>query len=171
MSQNQKAKTSWMKELGEVMLAIAVAWVAYQGLTVVTGTSLPIVAVVSDSMYHDSSFNSWWPEHPFYQSIGINRTEFSHFPFPNGLSKGDLIFVVNEKPNPGDVVIYQRDSIVIIHRVVQARKNGYVIRGDNNPMSDENGAPISSSRIKGRAVAAIPLLGYPRTIIYDIFKI
>ncbi len=160
------------REIGEVMLALIVAWAGYQGLALVTGTSLPIVAVVSDSMYHDSAFDQWWASHgEFYRSIGIDQTQFVSSSFPNGLSKGDLIFVINQEPEVGDVVIYQRNAITIIHRVIGVRDNGYVIRGDNNPVSDENGASIDPQRIRGKAVVAVPLLGFPRTLIFEIFRI
>ncbi len=160
------------REIFEVLFALVVAWVGYQALALATGTPLPIVAVVSDSMYHDSLYDKWWDsKKSVYESLDINKNEFAGLPFHNGLAKGDLIFVINQQPIAGDVVIYQRDSITIIHRVIQARDGGYIIRGDNNHNSDEGGNPIQPNRIRGKAVFAIPFLGFPRTVIFEVLRI
>jgi len=171
-----KKKTSKPKkiarEIFEIVFALVVAWLGYQALALATGTPLPIVAVVSDSMFHDKPFDEWWlSKSNVYEGLEIGKEEFSKLPFPNGLSKGDLIFVINQKPKIGDVVIYQRDSITIIHRVIQIREGGYIIRGDNNQNSDEGGNSISSQRIRGKAVFAVPVLGFPRTLIFEVLRV
>lgn len=164
-----KSKTKKIgREIAEIVLAFAVAWLGYQGLSIVTGTPLPIVAVVSDSMYHTNTFDGWWDTHKeYYESIGMDKERFLTFPFRSGLSRGDLLLVVNQKPNVGDVVIYEKPSqgISIVHRLVAVRDGEYIIKGDNNFVAD---APVSPNQFVGKVILAVPLLGYPRFLLFGI---
>ncbi len=159
-------KKSWTREAAEVVIAFVIAWLAYQGLAFAAGTPLPIVSVVSDSMYHDNYFESWWAGNGnFYRSININKSEFRSFQAPNGLSRGDLLFVVRpDSLKVGDIVIYDRlDRLVIVHRVIEIGENHIVTKGDSNPVQDQT---INISQVQGKMVFAIPVLGYPRFILH-----
>jgi signal peptidase I len=168
---NQKGdrkKKTLLREVGEVVAAFAIAWICYQLLSLATGTALPIVAVVSDSMYHTDSFDNWWENRgDFYelQNINISKEEFQAFTVSNGLSRGDLLFVVNQPPKIGDIVIYEKreQGISIVHRLIGRQGQSYLIKGDNNYIAD---APVSQSQIVGKVVFAVPLLGYPRFLLF-----
>jgi len=131
------------KDVIEVILAFAVAWLFYQGLAFATGTPMPIVSVASGSM----------------EPI---------------LFKGDLIFVLSpDNLKVGDIVIYEpaADCTVtektIIHRIIEFTDERTVItKGDNNSAPDK--CPVDISQVRGKVSIAVPLLGYPRTMIYDI---
>ena len=96
------------RDIAEIAIAFAVAWLFYQGLVFATGTPLPIVSVVSDSMFHATTFDEWWNNNKgFYEQKNITKEKFASFQFSNGLSKGDLLFVLNAEPQVGDMIIYQ----------------------------------------------------------------
>src|SRR3989338_1008840 len=156
----QKPKKSRTRDVAEIILAFFVAWLGYQALALVAGTNLPVVAVVSDSMYHNSEFNDWWTSKANqYSQLDISENQFLDFPFRNGLSRGDLLLVVNQPSKTGDVIIYDRgNQFTIVHRLVKSTNGEYVTRGDNNLASDQ---PIAKNQIKGKVVFAVPLLGYP----------
>ena len=121
-----------MKDIMEIISAVIVAWLFYQGLAFVTGTPMPIVSVVSQSM----------------EPV---------------LHRGDLLFVVGPKNlGVGDIIIYDRPEVsyTIVHRINASTENGYIIKGDNNPVPDAG--YVQEYQIKGRVVFAMPLLGYPR---------
>ena len=158
------------KEILEIFAAFFAAWLGYQFLAIVAGTPLPVVSVVSDSMYHQNGgFDEWWKtREEFYAGAGISKDAFAHFPFRNGLSRGDLLFVVNAAPEIGDVIIYNRNSISIVHRLVSEGGDTYVTKGDNNLAADQ---PVAKREIHGKVVLAVPLLGYPRYLLFEIFRI
>ncbi|MBI2076617.1 MAG: signal peptidase I [Candidatus Aenigmarchaeota archaeon] len=163
-----KEKKSLYKDVLEIIAAFLVAWLFYQGLAFVTGTALPIVSVVSDSMVHMKAFDEWWNGNKgFYETRNITKEKFAFFQFSNGLSRGDLLFVLNAEPEVGDVAIYQRTktSITIVHRVVEKNPDGYIFKGDNNPGADP---PVGKEQIVGKVLFAAPLLGYPRLALYAI---
>ena len=75
---------------------------------------------------------------------------------------------VTEDPNPGDVIVYEAtDGELVTHRVVNETADGYVTRGDANPVTDQDQGdpPVSEDRIVARAmrlggtVLTIPALG------------
>src|SRR3990167_8633745 len=94
------------KDVLEVAAAFVAAFLFYQFLILATGSQLPIVSVVSDSMYHRWGYGQWWENSgDFYRNIEISKQEFLKFQNFNGLSKGDLLLVV--KPSDlmaGDIV-------------------------------------------------------------------
>ena len=122
------------REILEFVVAIAAAWLFYQGLALALGTSMPMVAVVSGSME------------------------------PN-LHVGDLMIVRHQDQyDVGEIAIYNRDRITIIHRIIDVTPQGYVFKGDNNPGPDPQVVP--PERVLGRGMFAIPLLGFPRLLLF-----
>lgn len=74
------------------------------------------------------------------------------------LSVGDLLIVVpSEEYSIGDIVVYESSGISVVHRIIALEDGMAVTQGDANNASDD---PISTSSVKGRVVAAIPMLGY-----------
>ncbi len=151
------------RDVLEIAGAFVVAFLFYQFLILATGTQLPIVSVVSDSMYHKSGFENWWAESgQYYEGAGIGREEFLQYKNFNGLSRGDLLAVLRpDNLGIGDIVIYQRDrnGITIVHRVVRIDGDTLVTKGDNNAGPDQ---PILRPDIQGKVLFAVPVLGYPR---------
>lgn len=160
-------KKSLKREIVELVLAFFIAWLAYQSLAVVAGTPLPIVSVVSDSMYHTSYFDKWWTNtNGYYTNIGITEGQFMKFAAPNGLSRGDLLFVVKpDNLKPGDILIYNKfgSAFTIVHRLVEIQKDAYIVKGDNNQIPDP---PVAKQYVVGKVVFAVPILGYPRLILH-----
>ncbi len=171
----------------ELIAAFIVAWVIYQVLALAVGT-MPIVSVVSDSMYHGpscpsngvclnngllcgvritgpKSFDDYWSMcGSYYENNSITKSEFFNFLAPNGLSRGDILFVVKpENLKAGDILIYQGPQFTIVHRLVGETAEGYIIKGDNNRVPD---AIVPKRAIMGKVVFAVPLLGYPRFLLH-----
>lgn len=130
--------SEYLKDIGEIVIAFLVAWVFYQGLAFATGTSMPIVSVVSESM----------------EPI-LHRGDL-------------LFVLNADDPKVGDIVIYQRSDVkyTIVHRIIEINENGYIIKGDNNPAPDPG--IVKKEQIIGKVLFAVPLLGYPRLALYAV---
>jgi signal peptidase len=139
-------KPKYVRDIIEVVLAFAVAWLFYQGLAMATGTPMPIVSVESESM----------------EPI---------------LHKGDLVFIVSpENLKIKDIIIYEpmpncfETQKTIIHRIIGFADDGkFIIKGDHNPIPDR--CTVDKSQVRGKVIFVIPILGYPRTFVYDAFHI
>jgi len=122
---------SWLVFL--ILIVIFIRLIFFPTLSFITSTPLPLVVVESCSMYHSSSFDSWWTSTgEWYEENNIEKSEFENFPFKNGLNKGDIIFVWGRSSYKlGDVIIFQADTKnPIIHRVIVRSPIG--TKGDNN---------------------------------------
>lgn len=74
------------------------------------------------------------------------------------LSVGDLLLLREaDSYRVGDVVVYQSGSTPIVHRIVALEGETVITQGDANNASD---APFPVSAVKGKVVAAVPLVGY-----------
>ncbi len=157
---------SWIANI--IIAFLLVKFVVYPGLGWALGTSYPVVAVVSGSMEHDGSFDSWWDTaHTWYDQNNVKLQDFEGFDFRNGFDKGDIMLLVGVKPETikvGEVIVYSSNNNIppIIHRVVAIEKiNGeysFKTKGDHNQVPDY--APVSEDRVLGRAVFRIPFLGW-----------
>lgn len=128
-----------------------------------------VVAVISNSMHHqagviNNTFTGWLVFN------GYNQTEFNEWPFHYGLDMGDAVIVVNEEIVVGDVIVYYHTNDMIIHRVVNMTFiNGvsyYDTKGDANPNSLSFEFMIPESQVIGKARFRVPLIGWPRTLLY-----
>lgn len=130
----------YLRDVLEVVLAFIIAWIFYQGLAIATGTSTPIVSVVSESM-----------------EPVLHRGDL-------------VFVVAPKQLQVGDIVIYQKNSggqFTIIHRIVRKNDDGsYVIKGDNNAVADR--PDVRPSQINGKLLFSVPLLGYPRLALYAL---
>lgn len=73
------------------------------------------------------------------------------------LSKGDLIFVRKaEELHTGDIVVYQSDNILVVHRIITLYGDTVVTQGDANNAADD---PIDVSQVKGVVRFHIPYVG------------
>lgn len=171
---------SWVVNI--ILAFVLIKFIIYPGLGLVLATTHPVVAVVSGSMEHDGSFDTWWdsPACPrndcrqgdFYARYNITRGVFESFPFKNGFNTGDIMILYGTKPERiqvGDILVFKSSRPdPIIHRVVYKwEANGtyyFQTKGDHNPYSlasssiDETS--ISEKIVVGRAVLRLPYLGW-----------
>ena len=83
---------------------------------------------------------------------------------PN-INKGDIVIVEKlkeselEKIKKGDVLVYQKENQVIVHRVTEVNDNTFKTKGDNN--DEEDAWVVNKKDIIGITKVRIPLLGYP----------
>ena len=118
---------SWIANI--ILAFVLIKFIVYPGLGFLLATSHPVVAVVSESMEHDSYFDSWWDKAgSWYQANDINKNDFKSFSLKNGFNKGDIIVLKGRKAKDievGNIIVFwsaKKDPI--IHRVV---KNGKVM--------------------------------------------
>lgn len=73
------------------------------------------------------------------------------------LSVNDLVFVAEaESYGEGDVVVFEENGNLIIHRIVSISGEELITQGDANNVSD---APIERSAIRGKLIFHIPAIG------------
>jgi signal peptidase I len=145
--------------------AIAILLILFMnyGLGFILKTDLPVVAVISESMTHDST-----AEFVHYKYLeaeyGYKREVIDSWPIKNGFRKGDVLVVrgVNETElKLGDVIVFDIEGqrIPIVHRIVKL--NGEMVtKGDHNPVAD----PWKVEKIHGKVIFVIPFLGWPKLI-------
>lgn len=148
----------------EIILLFLLVGIIYFGVkgALVLGfqSTSPMMGVTSDSMTH--SGDQW---RAYYEERGYDTTEF---PFQGGVYPGDLVFVrgvdSSEGVHIGDVVIWQKNSKRIIHRIAIKENDQegpyFRTRSDKYHALDRK---IRSEDIIGKAVLTIPYLGYPST--------
>lgn len=184
---NDDSALSWFASL--IVAFILIKFIIYPGLGLIFGTNFPIVAVVSNSMEHDSSFDIWWAEQEdFYLQKEITKEEFLDYPFKNGFNKGDIMILIGANPDKlsrGEILVFwSRQPYPIIHRIVGidvASSGDYVgqkvfeTKGDHNrgqaanPLLDET--HIKEEQIVGKAVLRIPWLGYVKIWFVDLINV
>lgn len=72
--------------------------------------------------------------------------------------KGDLLFVKEQSDyNVGDIVVYQTESILVVHRIISLDGGTVITQGDANNAPDE---PFSITHIKGSVVGRVPGVGH-----------
>ncbi len=171
----------WEEEsLASYVVFILIAFVGlrfifFPGFLLVTGYS-DIAAVVSGSMEHNSL-----TEHTFYNWLefnGFNMSEVEKWPYLDGLDVGDVIAVKKVPPEDihvGDIILFYSDKGQIIHRVVYIEKQGnnyfYTTKGDANPTITNLEKNIPYEEVKGKLVAKVPYLGWPKVIFSKIIPI
>jgi signal peptidase I len=154
---------SWVVNV--VLAFILVKFVIYPGLSLILGTTLPLVAVISGSMDHTNlGFDDWWEQNQdYYQEIGISKEMFDGYMFTNGFKKGDVMILVGvDNVEMGDVLVYSSSShpYPIIHRVTYINEDNtlYQFKGDHNQEPDAK--LVKPEQILGKAVVKIPWVGW-----------
>lgn len=189
---------SWIVNI--VLAFILIKFLIYPALGAAFGTSLPVVAVISDSMDHRGmDFDEWWgetlicapnvncpqPQGVWYEDKGITKEMFEEYVFINGFNKGDVIILRGVDPDEvklGDVIVFaSKKPYPIIHRVVSVNQDEetkeyiYQTKGDNNPFSivgpDLNETAVYDYQLLGRATGKIPYVGYVKLIAVDFLNI
>ena len=167
---NGNSFLSWITFL--IIIFIFIKFIFFPILSLVFGTSLPIVIVESCSMYHDYNFNDWWERNKeWYEESDITKEEFSAFPLKNGFNKGDIFFIIgvnSEKIKLGDVIIFDnvQSKRPIIHRVVNL--DPLETKGDNNIAQIPFEVDIDQINILGKATfVRIPFIGWIKLIFFE----
>jgi signal peptidase I len=167
------------------VLFVFIKFIFLPSLCLITGTALPLAIVESCSMYHDgnlfSDYDEWWKrQEDKYSSFDIEKEEFKEFVFKKGFNKGDILFVIEAKPEKvkiGDVIIFEASrENPLIHRVIDIEINSegdYVFStiGDNNNGQLSVEKVIESDRLVGKAVFKIvPYLGWGKLMFYEFLR-
>ncbi len=186
---------SWLANI--IVAFLVIRYAIYPLLGVMLGTSLPIVAVISESMDHGlydgklcgqqlaefkDSFDNYWDIcGGWYEDNGISKQQFQQFPFKEGFYKGDVIILWRaNKDNlkAGDILVFQGDKPQpIIHRVVKVweekEKFFYQTKGDHNSDSFSGflgETKINEKRLLGKGIIKVPYLGWLKILFVDAVK-
>lgn len=104
-------------------------------------------------------------------SLNANRLVGNRMPMPFGygaavvlsgsmepmLSVDDLIIIKKvDRPAINDIVVFQDENILVVHRVIETDGETVITKGDANNIADE---PISISDIKGKVILKLPFVG------------
>lgn len=161
--------SSWLVSL--VLIFILIKFLLFPLLSLITGTSLPLVVVESCSMHHSADFDSWWDQNGlWYEKQGIRKSIFESFTLKNGFTKGDIILVKGPgQVKQGDIIIFLAGTqYPVIHRVVGTSPLN--TKGDNNIDQLDIEKTIEPSNVLGKAVGKIPLLGWVKLIFFEPFR-
>lgn len=157
-----------------VLAVIVIKFIIFPGLSLLTGTALPLVIVESCSMHHhENGFETIIQQNNLYEQNNINLETTKNWNFQNGLNKGDVIFVVGANNlKIGDTIIFNGGTnYPIIHRLIQT--NPYATKGDNyqtNAQQLTSEKNIDESRLIGKAVFKIPYIGWIKLIFFEPFR-
>ncbi|MEM4259567.1 MAG: hypothetical protein QXS38_02305 [Candidatus Pacearchaeota archaeon] len=160
---------SWLISL--ILVFLFIKFIFFPLLSLITGTSLPLVVVESCSMYHDGNFDDWWFKNAaWYEENNISKLDFANYPFKNGLNKGDIIITWGYSPyRKGDIIIFSAPTkYPLIHRMISDKTIS--TKGDHNPGQLEVEKTIPNEKVIGKAIARIPALGWIKLIFFEPFK-
>jgi len=164
---------SWTSfAVGLVLAFMVIKFIFFPGLSLINGTSLPLVIVESCSMYHhEAGFDKTF-ESSVYEDYGLTLEDTKKWDFQNGINKGDIIFVIAaENIEIGDVIIFHAGAVhPLIHRVVEVNDT-YATKGDNYKTNakqlDPEDKAIEKDRLVGKALFKIPLVGWVKLIFFE----
>ena len=174
-----------------IFIFIFIKFIFFPGLSLITGTPLPLAIVESCSMYHKgnlfSDYDEWWERHDDkYFQLEIEESEFEEFMFKNGFNKGDILFIIGinpEKLEIGDVIVFDaQQNNPVIHRIIQIERKvdgqgnlgvlTFSTIGDNNNGQLTFEKSIQEEQIMGKAVFRIvPYIGWVKLIFYERLKV
>ena len=92
------------------------------------------------------------------------------------IHKGDAVILkkVTKKTElkKGDIVAYSNGRLIIVHRIVEVKKDGknltYITKGDNNNGTDPR--PVSRAQVKGTVKFKIPIIAWPTVWLTELFN-
>jgi len=173
-----------------IFLFIFIKFIFLPGLSLVTGTSLPLAIVESCSMYHDgnvfSNFDDWFTRHETkYAAFNITKEKFEKFELNGGFSKGDILFIIKANPEKlkvGDIILFNSGTkgTPVIHRIINIQeKDGekiFTTIGDNNNgmLTPDNNAgqvderEITEEQLVGKTIFRItPWFGWAKLVFFE----
>ncbi len=81
------------------------------------------------------------------------------------MKAGDIVLVEKTPPKEvetGDVITFEdpsgRENVIITHRVIEKKENGFKTKGDNNENPDQ--FTVSNDDVIGETIFSVPLLGW-----------
>jgi len=178
---------SWIVSL--ILAFLIVKFIFFPGLSLILGSSMPLVVVESSSMHHpggfvgnvigsEDSFEVWWGQKSsWYLGEGITKQEAIIWPLKTGLEIGDIVAVSEPKNlKTGDIIIFEAgEKHPLIHRIVEIKnidgKIIYETKGDNNSGQLSSEKDISEDKIIGKALFRIPQLGWIKLVFVKIFQV
>ncbi len=104
--QKDEKRKSLFMDILELVVLFIIAFLAFQLVATMLGTSSPMFSVVSESME---------------PTLHVGDM---------------VIIQKSDTYNVGDIVVYMYGSKPIIHRIIEIKNGDYIIKGDNNPASD-----------------------------------
>lgn len=155
-----KSNSIWSWIIALIIIYIFIKFIFFPGLSLITGTVLPLAGVESSSMDHQIvkddfgflslcgnvytqsekehiNFDKYWQTcGNWYEEKGITKETFKKFPMKNGFKKGDIVIVWGRfTPKVGDIIIFKANSESIaprpiVHRIVSL--NPIQTKGDHN---------------------------------------
>ena len=173
-----------------IIIFLIIKFIFFPLLTLVFGTSLPLVIVESNSMHHSGNFidnffssspaiDLWWDEKgQWYLDKNLSRSDISPWDFRVGMEKGDIIFVRGISPENieiGDVIIFEAgQQHPIIHRVIAIKTSAsgsliFETKGDNNSGQLNIEKNILENQIIGKAIYKVPKLGWVKLFFVELF--
>jgi len=167
-----------------VFLFVFIRLIFFPGLSLITGTQLPLAIVESCSMYHEGNLFSdndlWWDRHiDKYENLDLIKEQFAEFPFNDGFNKGDILFIIGTDPEDlkvGDVIVFNgQQTNPIIHRIIEIDQedgeNVFATIGDNNNGQLSFERKIHSNQIIGKAVFRLaPYIGWGKLIFFELAR-
>lgn len=158
--------------VGLLIALIVIKLIIFPVLSLITGTSLPLVIVESCSMYHQFDLDQI-VQNKIYSDYNLTYDNTSEWALKNGFNKGDIIVVLGPTNlKIGDVLIFNAgQSNPIIHRIINIKSGGSVTtKGDNNFGLLNIEKDISPNQFVGKAVFKIPYVGWIKLIFFDWMK-
>ncbi len=160
--------------LAYAFLGVVLSMLTYGILGPLINTKLPVVAVVSTSMLHDSRIEEThykW----LYEHLGYTRQEIDSWPIKDGFDRGDVLIVVGVDPKDlkvGDVIVFDANQgYPVVHRIIKINDDGtFETKGDHNPLQLPFEHRIRPEQIYGKVVFVIPKLGYVKILVMDLFN-
>ncbi len=75
------------------------------------------------------------------------------------LYRGDVVIIsALDEIGSNDIVVFKKNSEIIVHRVVELRPDGFKTKGDKNPLADYS--IVKKQDVLGKAVFVIPKIGH-----------
>ena len=157
-----------------ILILLLGKFVIFPSLGFLLSSSMPVVAVMSESMEHDSNFDSWYSGKTLiYESNEIYYEDFSKFDFKDGFNAGDVMIVKGDNFNElevGDVIVFKKSGHQpTIHRIITLNDDYVSTLGDNNSKQLAYEKFIYQSDYIGKAIFKVPLLGWPKKALVDLF--
>ncbi len=176
-----------------IILAILLAYGAYNTAGIALNTNIPVVSVVSNSMKHDYTIET--THYSFLMSkYNFTRKEINSWPLHSGFTRGDLLIVEGANASQikvGDVIIYKlknwetpecrefenllnkKGIEKVVHRIIKKYENNgqisFITKGDHNFREDP--CTIQPDEIQGKVIFRLPWLGYLKLIPAQIFGV
>lgn len=127
----------------------------------IIGTCSRGILLLVISLLFGSALYSWNAEtlvgNAMPMPFGIGASVVLSGSMETEYSVDDLVIVKrSDEYQIGDVVVYQSEHSLILHRIIAMEGDEVITKGDANNIEDE---PIRKEYIKGRAIAKIPKAG------------